>query len=164
MTLEDCKWFLTPTAVDQFRRIRRYENTEEDFQRARKELAGIIPHATLRQVDSHGREMWKTTRQHYHFRMIVSHGYAGKPQLVWAGQGKPPERHWAPAPPPETAPSVPRTRPSRGEAPRCPTCGDLAIDGKATCGRPGHFKIEPHKRPVTLEDIEELKRILLEQK
>ena len=65
-----------------------------DFERAESELIALMPSATYRQTDSFGRQLWRSGRP-LQLRWVLGFENPGKPQVIWVGQGRPPDAHAA---------------------------------------------------------------------
>lgn len=91
-------WYLTRHAVECLMRLRRLPDADEGFARAEHELARLAGLAGYKQTDASGRELWRTSKGQGDIRLVVSYERRPEgplPQVVWVGQGRPPERHWA---------------------------------------------------------------------
>lgn len=89
-------WYITPHAVGCYMRIRRY--AEDARERALRELTDLAPSAHYADSDSQGRQIWRTGRP-LRLRWLVSFASRSEgeaPQVIWVGQGRPPEKMWAP--------------------------------------------------------------------
>jgi hypothetical protein len=114
-------WHLTTYAVECYARILRGSRgaidsyTDAEFARAKRRLTEFVQHAAHRQTDGQGRELWRCPESRERgagLRWVVSYERRPEgplPQVVWVGQGKPPERHWDA--------STARERGTRGPAP-----------------------------------------------
>ena len=92
-------WYLTRHAVECLMRLRRLPDTDEGFARAEHELGRLAALASYKQTDAAARELWRTSKGQGDIRLVVSYERRPEgplPQVVWVGQGRPPERHWQP--------------------------------------------------------------------
>lgn len=113
------KWYLTEHAVECFAHVLR--DSRRDRSRAAdtspeyasRRLQDLVATATYRETDTSGREIWRSPPSAYGLRWVVSKARRPEgplPQVIWVGQGKPPERVWGP---PATAPAAPVPAPPR---------------------------------------------------
>lgn len=99
------RWHLTEHAIERGAHALRMR----DLSAAEDALYRLMPTATYRETDSAGRELWRSPASAHGLRWVLDVPDAAwspalrrsdpaAPRVVWVGQGRPPERHWDPAP------------------------------------------------------------------
>jgi hypothetical protein len=89
-------WHITAHAAERYMHARRWPDTEASYQRALDELGELHEHATYRETDAHGRELWRSSPRHGGLRWVVvaATRRGDLPSVVWVGQGRPPASAW----------------------------------------------------------------------
>lgn len=103
-------WHNTHTAIAGLFHIRKKLKLDDQPSSVREEviatydedLQGIASRAHFVEVDRYGRELWRAPKRDYAARLVVdprkdrTGPLDALPKLIWVGQGRPPDRVFAP--------------------------------------------------------------------
>jgi hypothetical protein len=92
------RWYITHHAIERYMFARRMPDTDAAFERAERELIGLMRTATHRETRG-DLQLWRSPQHTGRgLRWIVSFAKRPEgelPQVVWVGQGRPPKKWWS---------------------------------------------------------------------